>query len=262
MARRAETSKESGGVQSVERALSILELLCKSQSPLGASEISEKLNINRTTVYGLINSLIKKDYVVVSEVNGKFTITGKMYGLSYLYPNRLPVVRCASSYMLELAEKFNTTIHLGTLSIRNDVLLVKAQFPKNIQNVHSGSHFPLHATGLGKVLMAFLPEEKKNTVIEECNLKQLTSRTITDREVLRKELEEIVERGYGRDLEEYLEGTSCAAFPIFNERHEIVAAMSVSGATDIIEGQISQIISEGLRCSKQCSSEMGWSLYN
>ena len=102
MGRKAQTDKKTAGIQSVERALSILEVLSKTQTPMGVIEISEELGINRTTVYGLLNTLIQSDYVVRSEVNSKYTISGKMYSLSYSYPNRLPVVRYATRYMQEL----------------------------------------------------------------------------------------------------------------------------------------------------------------
>lgn len=262
MAKRQKSENQVNNIQSVERALNILELLSKTQIPMGAIEISQELGINRTTVYGLMNTLINKDFVVRSEVGSKYTISGKMYSLSYSYPNRLPVVQYASRYMQELSNKYETTIHLGTLSVRNDILLINVHFPKNIQNVRSGSSFPLHASSMGKVLLAFSPEEKIETMLQKCDFRVFTRKTITDKEVMKRELVGIREQGYGCDEEEYLEGTSCVAFPIFNSRDEIVAAMSVSGTCDQINGQREQIIRDGLRCSKQCSSEMGWGVYN
>lgn len=262
MGRKAQTDKKAAGIQSVERALGILEVLSKTQTPMGVIELSEELGINRTTVYGLLNTLIQSDYVVRSEVNSKYTISGKMYSLSYSYPNRLPVVRYATRYMQELAERYNVTVHLGALSIRDDVLLVNAQFPKNIQNIRSGSTFPLHASSMGKVILSYMPQERMEELLESCDMRAFTHHTITDRDVLRKELSVIRERGYGCDVEEYIDGTSCVAFPIFDDKNKIAAAMSVSGTLDLINSQMEQIITDGLRCSKQCSAEMGWIVYN
>ncbi len=262
MAKRKESENQVNNIQSVERALNILELLSKTQLPMGAIEISQELGINRTTVYGLMNTLINMDYVVRSEVGSKYTISGRMYSLSYSYPNRLPVVQYAQRYMQELSDTYNTTIHLGTLTIRHDVLLINARFPKNIQNIRSGSSFPLHASGMGKVLLAFSSPEKREDMIARCDFQAFTRKTIVDRDVMEKEMQEIREQGYGCDEEEYMEGTACIAFPIFNSRDDITAAMSVSGTCDQINGQREQIIRDGLRCSKQCSSEMGWRMYN
>lgn len=262
MVKKSQTEKKAINIQSVERALNILEFLSKMQNPVGVAEISEALGINRTTIYGLLNTLITSDYVIRSEVNGKYTISGKMYSLSYTYPNRLPVVRFAMRYMQELANRYDITVHLGALSIRNDVLLVNAQFPSNMQNIRSGSIFPLHASSMGKVILSYLSEEKREALLEACDMRAYTRYTITDRDALRSELSAIREQGYGRDMEEYIDGTSCVAFPIFNDKDEIVAAMSVSGTLEQIDSRLDAIITDGLRCSKQCSAEMGWGVYN
>ena len=149
------------------------------------------------------------------------------------------------------------TVHLGMLTIRNTVLLVNVAFPQN--NVTSGTIFPLHASGLGKVMLAFLSKERQDELLDT-ELKKYTRQTITDPIALREELERIRRRGFGRDNGEYLEGTSCLAFPIFNEKSEVVAAMSVSGSENEVSAALDQIIVDGLRCSKQCSLEMGWQM--
>jgi len=262
MKKNSQSEKKATNIQSVERALGILEYLSKIQTPVGVAEIGDELGINRTTVYGLLNTLMASDYVVRSQIGGKYTISGKMYSLSYSYPNRLPVVRFATRYMQELADRYDVTAHLGTLSIRNDILLVNAQFPKNIQNIRSGSTFPLHASSMGKVILSYMPEEKREEMLENCDMRPYTRHTITDKDILRKEISVIRRQGYGRDVEEYLDGTSCVAFPIFNDKDEIVAAMSVSGTLEQINTQIDTMITDGLRCSKQCSAEMGWGVYN
>ena len=107
-------------------------------------------------------------------------------------------------------------------------------------------------------MLAFLPEERAKTIIDEIQFKQYTKKTITDKGELYRELGKISERGYAVDDEEYLEGSVCFAFPLFNEKSEIVAAMSVSGLTSTVRGKETEIITTGLRCSKQCSIDMGW----
>ena len=250
--------KEGGHIQSVERALNILELLCQTQDPMGVAEISEALNINRTTVYGLLNTLLNKDYLVKSSVGSKYVVSGKLYNLSYSYPNRLPVVHYASRYMIDLANKYNVTVHLGTFGVKNDILLVKAQFPKNIQNIRSGNLFPIYASGMGKVMLAFLPENKRKDIIEKLDLKSYTKNTIIDKERLQEEIEQIRGQGYSRDQGEYMDNTSCVAFPIFDSKNSITAALSLSSTPDVIEPQLKEMIPDGLQCSKSCSMDLGW----
>ena len=256
-----DSNKQSGNVQSVERAMSILELLSRSQKPLSVTEISEAVGLKRTTVYGLINTLIKLEYVTASDINNRFEITGKMYRISYSYPNRLPVVRYARSYMMDLSERFDSVVHLGVLNQSNDVMLVCAQFPKNVQNARSGNLFPLHATGIGKTLLAFLPKEQSEQIIETLDLQPFTDSTITDADELRKELDLVREQGYARDVNEYIESSSCVAFPIYDAEDNVIAALSVTNSTDFINENFDSILTQGLSSSKNCSIDMGWELY-
>lgn len=259
---RESKSESSINIQSVDRALNILEYLSRAKTPVSVQEISDAIGIKRTTAYGLLNTLIKTEYAVKSE-SGKYTVSGKMYSLSYSYPARIPIVRYVKKYMVELSEKFQETVHLGMLSIRNNIMLLKAQIPNNSFDVECGSFFPLYASGLGKVILAFLDSDRQKELIDGMGeLKKYTGNTITEKETLISELERIREQGYAFDNEEYLEGTMCVAFPLFDDRNNIVAAMSVSGITENIRPKLEEIITNGLRCSKQCSKEMGWGAYN
>lgn len=245
-------------IQSAERALDILELLSQTTEALSAIEISKELNINRTTVYGLLNTLMKKDYIRKESSSGKYVVTEKMYALSYAHPYRLPVVRIASPYIIELSKRYSITVHLGILSVKNEVLLVKAQFPPDLEGVRSGNSFPLYATGSGKVMLAYLSSKKRESVMNEIELYPYTKATITDKDVLLKELDLIRHRGYGTDKGEYLENTYCIAFPIFNSQKEITATLSLSGTREKIENHFDDIVPDGMQCSKYCSMELGW----
>ncbi len=250
----AETMKKSS-IQSVERALCLLELLSSTNHALSASKIAEELNIKRTTVYGLLTTLIQHDYVIAE--GSEYRISGKLYNLSYKFPNRFRVTQIASKYMLELSQSYDLTAHLGIMDIRNRVLLIKAAFPRT-DVAHSGTIFPLHATSIGKVLLAYQPQEKQEEILKELDLLPYTSKTIRDLDALNKELETIRSRGYGYDDGEYLENTFCVAVPILNERNQIIAALSVSGEPMSIQPVLTEILPKILQCGKNCSMEMGW----
>ena len=130
---------KKGSIQSVERALSLLELLSSTNESLSASEIAEELNMKRTTVYGLLTTLIQKDYVAAE--NSGYQISGKLYNLSYKFPIRFPVTQIAYKYMLELSQAYDLTAHLGILDIKDRVLMVKAAFPRT-DAAHTGIVFP------------------------------------------------------------------------------------------------------------------------
>ena len=256
-----EQKKQQVTIQSVERAMAILELLCRSQKPLSVAEISEAVGLKRTTVYGLLNTLIELDYVADSDMNNRYEITSKMYRLSLSYPERIPVVRYARNYMLQLSERFDSVVHLGILNQSNDVMLIYAQMPISTQNARSGSLFPLHATGLGKTLLAFLPEEKADRIIENLDFQPFTRYTITDPDALRNELAQIRAQGYARDNSEYIEQSACVAFPIFGADGSVSAALSITSMPEFIGQNFEEIVAHGLAASKNCSIDMGWQIY-
>jgi len=187
-------------------------------------------------------------------------VTSKMFTLSSSYPSRLPVARCATPYMQHLSQKYDLTTHLGVyLRNLNKILLVNTIYPED--NIVSGMLLPMHATGLGKIFLAYLQEEQQEEILNHMELKRFTAKTVTEIDDLRKQLADIHFRGFSCDNSEYMEGTSCIAFPIFNDKTEIVAALSISQREEVISAQREQIIIDGLRCSKQCSMEMGWLMY-
>lgn len=245
-------------IQSVARALSILEVVCDSNQPMSVQEISSALCISRTTAHGLVNTLVACDYLEKEALSRKYMPTSKMYGMSCAYPHKLKVMQTANPYLRALLTRYRQTIHLGVMSTNDDVLLLKAYFPERVPNLTRVFNLPMHATGIGKTMLAFLPEERREDILSKIELTAYTKNTITDINRLRDEISVIHQTGYGFDSAEYLDNTFCVGFPIFNERDEAIAAFSISGQQQDIVPLFSEIIPESLEVSKTCSSEMGW----
>jgi len=100
-----------------------------------------------------------------------------------------------------------------------------------------GDRKHLHCTGVGKAILASLPEERVETIIEERGLPAMTENTVTDREELLAELAEIRERGVAFDDEEILEGLRCVAVPVSNQEKGLLGAISVAGPTSRMKGE-------------------------
>ncbi len=253
----AENNKASP-VQSVARALSILETVCESNQPMSVQEISAVLGISRTTAHGLVNTLVACKYLEKEQLTRKYMPTSKMYAMSCAYPHKLKVMQAANPYLRDLLTRYRQTIHLGVMSTNDDVLLLKAYFPERVPNLTRVFNLPMHATGIGKTMLAFLPNARREAILEKTELTPYTKNTVTDKDRLREEIEDIRQRGYGFDTAEYLDNTFCVGFPILNEQDEAIAAFSISGQQKDIEPLFSEIIPDSLQVSKTCSSEMGW----
>lgn len=247
-----------GRIQSVQRALSILELLSNSSNHLSAIEIGKALGINRNTIHGLINTLVAENYVVKDDLTGKYNVSMKMYALSCAYPYKLDVVKYSDGEMAELSTRYNISLHFGMLSPSNQVVIINKYLPASMQNIRSGFVLPFHASGLGKTVLAFQPRAKQEELLNSIPLYQYTRKTITDKSQLLAELDEICVNGFAQDNGEFLDNTYCVAFPIFDKRNCLAAAFSLSGSYDQIYDNIDKIIPDCLQCSKRCSRGLGW----
>lgn len=249
---------EHATIQSVSRALSILEVIFESNQPMSVQEISQALGLSRTTAHGLVRTLVACKYIEKEPLTRKYMPTSKMYGMSCAYPHKLKVMQVINPYLRSLLTRYRQTIHLGIMSTRDTVLLLKAYFPERVPNLTRIFNLPMHATGIGKTMLAFLPPEQREAILENIELTPYTKNTITDLDRLREEIETIRQRGYGYDMAEYLDNTFCVGFPILGDRDEAVAAFSVSGQQKDIEPLFPELIPESLQVSKTCSGEMGW----
>lgn len=248
--------RERGTIQSVERAFSIVELLCASYEPMSAIEISDALDLKRTTVYGLLDALLQMEYIVKDD--RRYAISGKLYSLSYKYPNRFRVTQAAAKYMISVSDRFGCTAHLGRLGINHTVLLIKAVFPSRQTEITSGSPFPLYCSAMGKLLLAYQPQDMRAHMLEQISPKQLTPTTIIDKARLTEELDDIRTRGYSLDRGEMLDNTYCLSVPIFDSQGLVHTAMSFSTTKANMENIIDELIPIAVQSGKECSMEMGW----
>jgi len=253
-------NERAGRIQSVQRALSILDLLANASNPLSAIEIGKALGINRNTIHGLISTLVAENYVDKDDLTGKYYISMKMYTLSCAYPYKLDVVRYSDHAMAELSTRYNISLHFGMLSPSNQVVILNKYLPASMQNIRSGFVLPFHASGLGKTVLAFQPREKQEELLNSGPLYPYTRKTITDKAQLLSELDEIRINGFARDNGEFMDNTYCVAFPILGEGKRLEAAFSLSGSYEQINSNIDKIIPDCLQCSKRCSMELGWNL--
>lgn len=244
-------------VQSVQRALSILEILSISNQPLSAIEISQQAGLNRTTVHNLLETLIACHYVEKDRSGKKYVTTVKMLAFSSAYSDNLPVVRFCSAILNDLATHNQVALHLGILTNENTLFIIKKYVRAASPHKRGSTNLPFHATSIGKVFLTFLPSEKTMEILETASLTPFTKDTITDQEVLLQELECSRKQGYTFGKGEYIENIFSIGFPIFNEYNELAGAFSLSAAKDILEAKKELLIPEGLQASKLCSSELG-----
>ena len=222
-----------GTIQSVDRAARILKALASGPRRLGVSELAERLGLTRPTVHGLLQTLQAHGFVEQDRDSEKYQLGAGLLqlGNSYLDLNEL---RGRSIVHAErLAARANAAVRVGVMH-GSSVVVVHHVFRPDatLQILEVGAQLPVHASALGKAMLAHAPE----TVVEDLMsgpLPKLTSRTLAEG-ALRDELEQVRERGYARERDEAVLGESCIAAPIFDHAGHAVGAISVVGDTERI----------------------------
>lgn len=221
--------KEKKGVivQSVARALTMVSCFA-NDAELGISEIAERMDLSKSTTYGLINTLTVFGYLEQTE-NKKYRLGLKLFELGNLVQSRMDIRMEAKPYCQLLADKYRTTVHLATFSEGEIIYIDKVDNNSSVV-VYSqiGKRAPMYCTGVGKAILAFLPEEYVEKYVASTSLLPVTEHTITTREKLLEELSKIRERGYAADDEEIEPGLHCIAAPIFNHKRQPRMAISLS----------------------------------
>jgi IclR family KDG regulon transcriptional repressor len=218
-------------VNSVIRALTILDLLGKSPGELGITEISQELQLHKSTVYRLIATLVSSGYVQQNPQTEKYRLGIHLAELGMTVLNGLDLRQAARPFLLELLEYCDEAIHLGILEDNEVVYIDKIDVNRSLtMGSRIGGRSPAYCTGLGKALLAFIPQENlERFLTQNPALRRFTANTLVDPENLQDHLSRVRTQGYAIDDEEHELGIRCVAVPVRNHLGEVIAAISVSG---------------------------------
>jgi len=235
----------------VEAALSILETLGTVPS-MGVTELARKLGLGKSSVYRLLATLARCGYVEKNPQNDRYQLTYRLFAVGSPAADRLGLREAAHPVMERLAAETGETVNLGVLDGTRVVNLHKVE-SRHLLRMHMevGGGVPAHATALGKVLLAALEPSKLSERLGGRRLARLTRRTIGDRATLRRALARIRAQGFAIDDEECSLGLRCVAAPIRDHRGAVVAALSISGPSHRLPGEILSHLAETVQAAGQ-----------
>ncbi|MEY9886636.1 DNA-binding IclR family transcriptional regulator [Catenulispora sp. MAP12-49] len=220
-----------GPVQSIERAAAILRLLARGSGRLGVGEIAASLGLAKGTTHGILRTLQGVGFVEQDKSSGKYQLGATLLhlGTSYLDVNELR--SRAINWADALASRSGEAVWIGTL-LDGKVLIVHHVFrpDDSLQSLDVGALLPLHASALGKVLLAY--DTQAAAELRETELAPLTRRTLVTTAALRRELTKVREHGYAAEIEESTLGQASIAAPIRGYGGLVVGAISITGAVD------------------------------
>ncbi len=238
---------ESRLIQSVARALSILELYDSSTKELSVTEIANLLDLSKSTAFSLINTLAQKGYLEQNPRDSRYSLGLKLLRLGGHVHKHNILVRRAKPFLEQLVQEFSETVHLTVERNGMVVYIDKIRGERAIfMQSEIGAANPMYCTAVGKCLLAFMPEAKRERLLKqvEPQLLRRGPNTITNIDELREELESIRQRGISIDDEEHAPGLMCIAAPVHTQDGEVVASVSISGAKAGISSKMLAEISE------------------
>ena len=230
--KRKTTSSEGGKylVPVVQSTFRILGELAGAGSALNLNEVTLRSSVPKSTVFRILSTLCHLGYVVRDGRGRTYHLSRKLADLTNDATGTEALRRAALPHMLRLRDQFGETVNLGQLQLEKVVYVevVPSEYALRLSE-RPGASVPVHATALGKAILAFSSPELVKSLITARPLPALTDHTITDPEELLRELQRIKTRGYALDLEETMPLANCIAVPILDPRGEALASMSLSG---------------------------------
>lgn len=246
-------------VQSIDRAIDIIEKLVDAEKSLGVTEISNSLGLHKSTVYRLLATLDYRGYVE-QDTNNRYKIGIKLFEIGAVALNTLDIRERIKPYLKQLREETRETIHLGILDNYEVVYIDKEESSETIRMYSRiGRRIDAHCTSLGKVLMAYSPPELVDDIINRRKLEQYTVNTIIDINELKKHIQLVRECGYAIDNEEQDIGIRCIGGPIFNYNGDIIAAFSIAGpSTRMTKKRVEELSELVLEYARKISAAFGY----
>jgi IclR family KDG regulon transcriptional repressor len=227
---RATAKKDAEKLKSVVKALQILEAFTIDAPELSVADLEEKLSIPKVSIYRFLRILTKRGFVRQDLSSRKYSLGIKVFELGSIVLRNFELRKAAFPLIDDLSKASGETVHLGVLDGLQVVSIEGVESDQSLRiSVPIGKRVCLHSTGIGKAILAFLPENELDAIIKNVTLPAFTANTIVDREALVREIQEIRISGYSVDNEENELGIRCVAAPLFDADARVVASISISG---------------------------------
>ena len=251
-------ARQPESVAAVLKVFAILQALSE-RNETGISELSVRLAMPKATVYRFLQTMKTLGYVRQEVDSERYGLAMKVFEIgakALQYPD---LVELAKPHMQRLSDATGETVHLGML-IDSEIIYVHKVDSRHMLGMYSrvGRRAPLHCTAIGKVLMAWESQARRDSILKGCDFKRFREKTITTRADYDVELQRTLDQGFGQDREEFDDHIRCAAIPIFDRLNQAVAGMSVSFPTFRYDtAREPQLVAELRDASRDISRQLG-----
>ena len=228
-----DSTRQATWSQSLERGLAILSAFGSDRSTIGVSELSRELGLSRSTTHRYIATLTSLGYLQQDAETKRYRLGPRVLDLGFAAINSMDIREISVPHLQALSDSTGFTVNMAILDGPDVVYIERCRTSRAGQreidlNLHVGSRLPAYCTAMGKALLAFVPADRLEEILDETELTARGPNTITDRAGLRAEMERVRAAGVAVNNEELAYGLRSIAAPIRSRSGEVVAALNLA----------------------------------
>ncbi|WP_369050965.1 DNA-binding transcriptional regulator KdgR [Burkholderia gladioli] len=230
-ARNDEGGEKTESASAAGKVFAVLEAL-GAHGPIGISELSNRLDMSKTTVHRFLQTLKTLGFVAQEDETERYRLTIRLFELGSQALESVDLVREADVEMRRIGRLTREALHLGAFDEDHIIYIHKIDADYGLR-MHSriGRTNPLYSTAIGKVLLAWMAPEEAREALSRIEFRKSTQKTLASAEAVWSILPHVREQGYGEDNEEQEDGLVCLAVPVFDRFGRVIAGLSISFPT-------------------------------
>jgi len=246
-------------IKSVKKAMDILCAFEPDRPVMGVQELSDQLDLPKSTLHHLLATLAKRGFIENNE-RGQYSLGSRIIERTQAVRLNVELRDRAAPLLRSLADACRLSVYLAALDGMQSIYIYAVETPHRLRaRTAVGDRVPLHCTSLGKAMLAFLAPEEIERIVATIGLERFTDNTIVDPTRLKEELGRVRQLGYAVDRQEHELGVGCVGAPIFSHRRAVVAACSVSGTPQAIaDDSVERLASLVMNTGEEISTRLGY----
>lgn len=229
--------QEGKTIQSVAKAMQLLDLLAEAQQPMSLAEISQKTGWPKSTVHGLLSTM--REYSVIAQDElGRYMLGIRLFEYGSTLSSSWTILDIVRPYIQHISYETGQTVFLSILD-RGEVITLDHAESRIGLPVHAevGCRLPVHCTSQGKLFLAYMTDQERDLLLAKTDLVEYTRHTITNQQALFDELQIIRDQGYALENGEYKTGLRSVAAPVFDPDGRVRYAIGIIGMFRQIEAK-------------------------
>ena len=251
--------------QSLERGLAILSSFSSGRQLIGVSELARELALTRSTTHRYVATLARLGYLQQDADTRKYSLGPRVLDLGFTAINSMELRHVAAPHLQRLCDETGHTVNMGILDDVDVVYVERCRASRSRQNeidldLHVGSRLPAYCTSLGKVLLAFLPDDERDEIVARIEFARRGPNTLTSKASLLAELKRVRANGIAVNNEELAYGLRSVAVPVLSGNGEAVAAVNLAAhrAMASLDDLVARLGPIMQRTAAEISAQLGY----